>query len=324
MAARLSVLALSGGIGGAKLALGLQAALEPGSLTVAVNTGDDFEHLGLAICPDLDTTLYTLSGLANPELGWGRAEESWNFMAELSRLGGEDWFRLGDKDLALHIERTRRLAGGESLESVIAEFGVRLGIATHVIPMSGDRVRTVLETEAGTLSFQEYFVRRRCQPAVRAIRYQGAEQARAAEQPVQALRAGTFAAAVICPSNPYLSIDPLLAVPGWRSALAAREAPVVAVSPLIAGEAVKGPTAKIMRELGLEVSPLTIARHYAPLIDGFVLDEADRALAPQFDLPVHIAPTLMRNLADKERLAREVLGFAAALAARRDAPGASG
>jgi LPPG:FO 2-phospho-L-lactate transferase len=308
-----SILALSGGIGGAKLALGLQSVLEPGQLTVAVNTGDDFEHLGLAICPDLDTTLYTLAGLANPELGWGRAEESWNFMGELARLGGEVWFRLGDKDLALHIERTRRLAAGEPLESVIAALASRLGIATHLVPMSGDCVRTVVETDEGTLGFQHYFVRRRCVPAIRAIRYEGAERARAAAAAVGALEGSRFAAVVICPSNPYLSIDPILAIPGWRSALAARKVPVIAVSPLIAGEAVKGPTAKIMRELGLEVSPLTIAKHYAPLIDGFVLDEADADLAARFDLPVEVAPTLMRSLADKEGLARAVLAFAGSL-----------
>ncbi len=305
-----SVLALCGGIGGAKLALGLQSALEPGRLTVVVNTGDDFEHLGLSISPDVDTTLYTLSGLANPELGWGRAEESWNFMGEIDRLGGEAWFRLGDKDLALHVERTRRLTAGQSLASITAHFADRLGIATRVVPMSDDRVRTVLDTDEGTLGFQHYFVRRACAPAVRAIRYEGAEQARAAPQALDLLRAGALAAVVICPSNPYLSIDPILAIPQWRSALASRKVPVVAVSPLIAGQAVKGPTAKIMRELALEVSPLTIARHYAPLIDGFVLDEADAAFASQFDVSVQVAPTLMRHLADKERLARDVLAFA--------------
>jgi LPPG:FO 2-phospho-L-lactate transferase len=307
------VLALSGGIGGAKLALGLQRVLDPASLTIVVNTGDDFEHLGLAISPDVDTTLYTLSGLANPELGWGRAEESWNFMSELARLGGELWFRLGDKDLALHLERTRRLASGESLGSIVAGFAARLGVASHVVPMSDDRVRTVLDTDAGTLGFQDYFVRRRCMPAVRAIHYDGAEQARAAAQSLQALRQGAFAAVVICPSNPYLSVDPILAIPGWRDALASTAAPVIAVSPLIAGQAVKGPTAKIMRELALEVSPLTVAKHYEPLLDGFVLDEADAALAAQFEVPVHIAPTLMRDLADKERVAREVLAFASML-----------
>jgi LPPG:FO 2-phospho-L-lactate transferase len=308
-----AILALCGGIGGAKLALGLQSVLEPGKLTVLVNTGDDFEHLGLAISPDVDTTLYTLSGLANPELGWGRAGESWSFMGELARLGGETWFRLGDKDLAVHIERTRRLASGEPLGSIVADLAARLGVASHIVPMSDDPVRTVIDTEAGTLGFQEYFVRRRCMPAVRAIHYRGAEHARAAAGTVQALRDGSFAAVVICPSNPYLSVDPILAIPAWREALASSASPVIAVSPLIAGEAVKGPTAKIMRELALEVSPLTVARHYAPLVDGFVLDQADAALAAQFEVPVHIAPTLMRDLADKEHLAREVLGFAAML-----------
>jgi LPPG:FO 2-phospho-L-lactate transferase len=308
-----AVLALSGGIGGAKLALGLQSVLEPGSLTVVVNTGDDFEHLGLAISPDVDTTLYTLSGLSNPELGWGRAEESWNFMGELARLGGEAWFHIGDKDLALHVERTRRLASGESLGAIAASFVAALGVASHVVPMSDDRVRTVLDTDEGTIGFQHYFVRRRCIPAVRAIHYEGADGARAAAETVQALRDEAFTAVVVCPSNPYLSVDPILAVPGWRAALAATASPVIAVSPLIAGQAVKGPTAKIMRELALEVSPLTVARHYAPLLDGFVLDEADAQLAAQFELPVHITPTLMRDLADKERLAREVLTFAAML-----------
>jgi LPPG:FO 2-phospho-L-lactate transferase len=304
------VLAFSGGIGGAKLALGLQSVLDPGSLTVVVNTGDDFEHLGLAISPDVDTTLYTLSGLANPELGWGRAEESWNFMREFARLGGEEWFQLGDKDLALHLERTRRLASGESLTSVVAGFAERLGVPSHVVPMSDDRVRTVLDTDEGRLAFQHYFVRRRCVPAVQAIHYEGAETARTAAATVRALRDSRFGAVVICPSNPYLSVDPILAISGWRDALASSTSPVIAVSPLIAGQAVKGPTAKIMRELALEVSPLTVARHYAPLLDGFVLDEADAAFAAQFELPVRIAPTLMRDLADKERLAREVLTFA--------------
>jgi len=307
------VLALCGGVGGVKLALGLQRVLAPGALTVVVNTGDDFEHLGLAISPDLDTTLYTLAGLANVELGWGRAEESWNFMAELARLGGETWFRLGDKDLAVHVERTARLARGDGLTAIVADFRARLAIASHIVPMSDGRVRTLLETEEGTLEFQRYFVARRCEPAVRAIRYEGAAQAEPPAGLVGDLRTGVYDAVVLCPSNPYLSIDPILAIPGWRAALRATRAPRIAVSPLIGGEAVKGPTAKIMRELALQVSPVTIARHYAPLLDGFVLDQADAALRPLFDLPVHLAPTLMRTAADKERLAQEVLRFAGSL-----------
>ena len=308
-----SVLALSGGIGGAKLALGLQGVLGAGELALAVNTGDDFEHLGLAICPDIDTALYTLAGLSNTELGWGRADESWNFMTELERLGVEGWFRLGDKDLAVHIERTRRLAAGHTLTEIIADFARHFGVATRVLPMSDEAVRTLVETETGVLSFQEYFVRLRCAPRVRAIRFEGAARARANAAALALLGAEDLNAVVICPSNPYLSVDPILAVPGWRSALAACAAPVIAVSPLIAGEAVKGPTAKIMRELGLEVSPVTVARHYADLIDGFVLDHADAALAGSFDVPVCLAQTLMRSLQDKMRLARAVLDFGQAL-----------
>lgn len=311
-----SVLAVSGGIGGVKLAVGLQGVVPPGALTIIVNTGDDFEHLGLAISPDIDTTLYTLAGLANAELGWGRAGETWSFMAELERLGGETWFRLGDKDLALHVERTRRLAAGESLEAITAMFASRLGIAARIIPMTSDPVRTVVETDEGTLGFQNYFVRRRCEPAVRAIRYEGAARARPPMAVMNALRAGEYDLVVICPSNPYLSIDPILAIPRWRATLQSCDTPVIAVSPIIGGQAVKGPTAKIMRELAIEVSPLSIARHYAGLLDGFVLDETDAALARDFEVPVRVAPTLMRSLGDKERLAREVLDFAGTLAAR--------
>ena len=308
------ILALSGGIGGAKLALGLQSVLAPGELHVVVNSGDDFEHLGLSICPDVDTTLYTLAGIANPELGWGRAAESWNFMAELERLGGESWFRLGDKDLAVHLARTRRLATGEPLGAIIADLAKRFGVASGVAPMSDDPVRTIVDTDEGTLGFQHYFVRRRCAPVVRAIRYEGAAAARPHARSLALLEPGSSAAVVICPSNPYLSIDPILSIPGWRSALIASPAPVVAVSPLIAGQAVKGPTAKIMRELGLEASSRTIAHHYAGLLDGLVLDEADASDADALDIPVLVASTLMRGAEDKARLARRVLEFAASLA----------
>ncbi|HTT00901.1 MAG TPA: 2-phospho-L-lactate transferase [Steroidobacteraceae bacterium] len=308
-----AVLALTGGIGGAKLALGLQGVLAPGALTVVVNTGDDFEHLGLSICPDVDTTLYTLAAVANAELGWGRAAETWSFMTELERLGGESWFRLGDKDLALHIERTRRLAAGERLGAIIDDMARRFALRTRIVPMSDDRVRTMVDSDAGTLSFQRYFVERRCVPVVRRIRYEGAERAQPNAAALALLGDAALAAVIICPSNPYLSIDPMLAMDSWRAALRATTAPVIAVSPLIAGEAVKGPTAKIMRELGVEVSPRTIVAHYADLLDGFVLDEADAALAARFDLPLCIARTLMRSLEDKEQLARRVLEFAQAL-----------
>lgn len=308
-----SIVALSGGVGGAKLVLGLDRVLPAGALTVVVNTGDDFEHLGLAISPDIDTTLYTLAGLANPQLGWGRADETWSFMAALEQLGGECWFRLGDKDLALHIERTRRLSAGEPLSRIVADVARRLGIRSSVLPMSDEPVRTLVETPQGILAFQHYFVRERCRPVVTGLKYQGAERARAHPDALAALARAQLECVILCPSNPYLSLDPMLAIAPWRAALKQCVAPVVAVSPIIAGQAVKGPTAKIMGELGLEASALTVAHHYGELIDGFVLDEADAALAGQFNLPVHVTRTLMQNEDDKRALARAVLRFAASL-----------
>ncbi len=311
-----NIVALSGGIGGAKLALGLYRVLPPQELTVIVNTGDDFEHLGLTVCPDLDTTLYTLAGLANPELGWGRRDETWNFMKTLESLGGETWFRLGDADLALHVERTQRLKAGQTLSAVIAALAARLGIRATILPMSDDPVRTRVATAAGELGFQDYFVRQRCAPEVRALRFEGAAAARVAPGALAALAAPQPRAIILCPSNPYLSVDPLLAVPGMRAALRASGAPLIAVTPIVGGRAIKGPAAKIMGELGLAPSALTIARHYAGLIDGFVLDDRDAALAPQFTLPLHLTNTVMANLTDRERLAREVLDFAARIGRR--------
>lgn len=305
------VLALTGGIGGAKLCLGLQRVLPPGALRAIVNTGDDFEHLGLAISPDVDTTLYTLAGLANAELGWGRQDETWSFMRVLETLGGPGWFRLGDGDLALHVERTRRLAAGESLTQIVADFARRFAIPSRIMPMSDDPVHTIVLTAAGgELGFQEYFVRERCAPAIARLRYAGAESARIPSTAGQALQDAALQAIVIAPSNPYLSIDPMLAVAGMRAALRARGAPVVAVTPLIGDSAVKGPTAKIMRELGLTPSPLTVLQHYRGLIDGFVLDARDAALTKEIDLPVKVCDTLMRSLSDRERVARCTLELA--------------
>jgi LPPG:FO 2-phospho-L-lactate transferase len=305
------VVALTGGIGGAKLCLGLQRVLPEGALRIIVNTGDDFEHLGLAISPDIDTTLYTLSGLANVELGWGRRDETWSFMRVLETLGGPAWFRLGDGDLAVHIERTRRLAAGETLTEIVAELARRFGIATRIMPMSDDPVRTVVATrEGGELGFQEYFVRERCAPTVAGLRYVGADSAQISSAAAESLAEPALHAIIIAPSNPYLSIDPILALPGMRAALRARRAPVIAVTPILAGSAVKGPTAKIMSELGLEVSPLTVLEHYRGLIDGFVLDERDAALARAIELPLRICDTLMRSLEDRERVARCTLELA--------------
>ena len=310
---RARVVALSGGIGGAKLALGLYRVLPPDTLTVIVNTGDDFEHLGLHICPDLDTTLYTLAGLANAELGWGRRDETWTFMQTLEALGGETWFRLGDADLALHVERTQRLKGGASLSAIAADLARRLGIEAAIVPVSDDPIRTRIATGDGELAFQDYFVRRRCAPRVQEITYQGAAAARLAPPALAALQSAALEAIIICPSNPYLSVDPLLAVPQLLPAVRAARVPVIAVTPLIGGQAVKGPTAKIMRELGIAPTPRAIAQHYEAWIDAFVLDRADAAQATAFDIPVHVTDTPMKSVGDRERLAREVLAFAATL-----------
>jgi len=312
-AERSLVVALSGGIGGAKLVLGLSRIMPPADLLVIVNTSDDFEHLDLAVSPDLDTIMYALADLDDPQRGWGRRDESWTFMSALARLGGETWFQLGDGDLATHVERTRRLQAGEKLSIITADFCRRLGIATRVLPMTDDKVRTRLHTDRGALEFQDYFVRQRCAPVVRDVVYEGAATARAHSDALAALHDPRLRAVVICPSNPLLSIEPVLAVPGISDAIAGCAAPVVAVSPIIAGRAVKGPTAKMMAELGLPVTAIAVARRYARLIDGYVLDHADAGAAGALDIPVAAAKTLMVTLEDREALARAVLAHAATL-----------
>jgi LPPG:FO 2-phospho-L-lactate transferase len=301
------VLALSGGIGGAKLALGLYRTLSPRALTVVANTGDDFEHLGLSVSPDLDTLLYTLAGIDNPETGWGRRDETWTFMAALESLGGETWFKLGDGDLATHTERTRRLAAGESLSQITDDFRRRLGISAQLLPMTDDRVRTRLLTPEGWLDFQDYFVRRQCAPSVREITFAGAKTAHPHPDFLAALADQNLRMVVICPSNPFISVDPILGLPGVRDALRACPAPVVAVSPIIGGRAVKGPTAKMMAELGLPVGAAAVARHYGDILDHYVIDEADIAATESLDLPFTATRTLMETLADRDALARVVL-----------------
>ncbi len=305
------VLALSGGVGGAKLALGLYRILPPDSLTIVANTGDDFEHLGLQVSPDLDTLLYTLSGNDNPELGWGRRGETWSFMAALEALGGETWFRLGDGDLATHVERTRRRHAGESLSAIIDDFRRRLGIRARLLPNTDRPVRTRVRTPEGWLDFQDYFVRLRCEPVVTELCFEGATNAGAHPDFFGALSDPRLRAVVICPSNPFISIDPILAVRGVRDALRRCQRPVVAVSPIIAGQAVKGPTAKMMAELGLPVDAATPARHYRDIIDLYIADEADAAAVAGLDMPVVLTKTLMQSLADREALARAVLAAAA-------------
>jgi LPPG:FO 2-phospho-L-lactate transferase len=306
--------ALSGGVGGAKLALGL-AQLLADRLSVIVNTGDDFEHLGLYVSPDLDTALYTLAGLVNVETGWGRHSETWTFMAALRQLGGPGWFNLGDGDLATHVLRTLRLRDGQTLTAVCAELARRLGIASHLLPMSDEPVRTLVETDAGTLAFQEYFVREACAPRVKQIRFAGADKAKPTRQVLQALADDELRGIIVCPSNPWLSVDPILAVPGLRQALRAARVPVVAVSPIIAGQAVKGPAAKIMAELGMAADSRSIAGYYAGLVDGLLIDVRDAALAAQMPLPVKVTRTLMQTLDDKIALAGACMSFCAELAA---------
>jgi len=303
------VVCLSGGVGGAKLLLGLQHVVTPGALTAVVNTGDDFDHLGLRICPDLDTALYTLSGMANPELGWGRRDETWHFMQTLTDLGGETWFRLGDRDLALHIQRTQHLKDGQTLEAFTRGVAERLHLPTTILPMTNDALRTRVVTDAGELDFQHYFVRLRCEPKLQAYRFDGVETARIAPAVSAALQQ-KLRAILIAPSNPYLSIDPILALSGMRELLRENGAPIIAVTPIIGGNAVKGPTAKILSELGKEISPLAIAAHYRDLIDGYVLDEKDSHLADLMNVPVAITNTLMQTLSDRERVAAVALQLA--------------
>ena len=311
------IIALSGGVGGAKLALGLSRILPPQDLLVVVNTGDDFEHWGLAISPDIDTVVYTLAGLANKDVGWGRADETWSCMETLAAIGGETWFKLGDRDLAVHIERTRRLRLGESLSAITADLCARLGVGPRVVPMSNDPVRTRLLTDTGWLDFQEYFVRNRCEPVVRELRFHGADTARPHPDFMAALADPALEAVVICPSNPFISVEPILAVPGVRAALAHCAAPVIAVSPIIAGRAVKGPTAKMMTELGLDPTAGTVAQRYSDLLDGYVIDHADMAEVVSIDARVTLAQTLMTTIEDREALAKTVLDAAAVLRRRK-------
>lgn len=307
-----TVVAVCGGVGGAKLALGLQHILGK-RLTVVVNVGDDFEHMGLRICPDLDTVIYTLGGLSDEVRGWGRAGETWNFMKATKQLGAESWFALGDQDLALHVERTQRLAAGETLTEVIKRIATTLGITARLLPVTNDRLRTKVETDSGVLDFQRYFVERRCEPAVKGILFEGAQTARLNPLVVDVLSSPDLGAVIICPSNPYLSIDPILAVPRLRDALKRSEAPIVAVSPIIGGRAIKGPTTKIMNELKVETTSASIAAHYAGLIDGLVIDSSDAGNIGGIDVPLHPVPTLMTDLPSRIALAREALDFAGRL-----------
>ena len=303
------MLAICGGVGGAKLALGLQHHLGA-RLTVVVNIGDDFVHRGLKICPDIDTVLYTLGGLNDEQKGWGRAGETWQFMEASRALGAESWFQLGDKDLATHVERTRRLAQGESLTVITESFARSFGIQSRILPVTDDVVQTIVDTDIGQLEFQQYFVAHRCEPVVRKISFSGAGDAMLSSHVAAAFDDDSLSAIILCPSNPYLSIDPILAIPEFRRRLGNRRVPAVAISPIIGGKAVKGPTVKLMRELGIPNTSRSIADHYRGLIDGIVVDDGDTEEAAAIDVQVLATPTLMNDDVSKRTLARQAITFA--------------
>lgn len=307
------VIALCGGVGGAKLAFGLTRILSPDELTLVVNTGDDFVHMGLHVSPDIDTVIYTLADLADRERGWGLAGETWQFMDQLKRLGGEGWFNLGDRDLAMHVERTRRLAAGQTLSEITGALAAALDVRHPIVPMSDDPVRTVVQTTEGELAFQRYFVGRQCQPVATGVRFDGAAASRPSPGLAAALARADIDAVIVCPSNPYLSIDPILAVPGVRDQLAALQAPIVAVSPIVGGRAIKGPAAKLMLELGVTPCAITIVEHYRGLLSGLVVDHEDQAEAEALNalgLPALATAAVMKSDDDRVRLAEETLAFA--------------
>ena len=311
------VVALAGGVGGAKLAVGLEAALSPGDLSVVVNTADDFELWGLHICPDLDTVMYTLVGLANEETGWGVTDESFNALAMISAYGEDAWFKLGDRDLATHILRTERLRVGMRLTKVTAGLAAALGVRSTLLPMCDEPVSTVLKTPEGLLDFQEYFVRRGQKDEVSGVELRGIEDARVTAEAREAISEAE--AIIICPSNPIVSIGPILAVPGMRELLANSPAPKVAVSPIVGGRALKGPADRMLRSLGHEVSALGVARMYEGVVDGFVVDHSDAGEGSgisSLGMQVLATEAVMRDEADRERLAREILHFCSRWGAR--------
>jgi len=305
----MKVAALAGGVGGAKLADGLSQSQQIDQLTVIVNTGDDFCHFGLDISPDLDTVCYNLAGIQDPDHGWGRKDERWETFEEIRKLNGPDWFQLGNKDLATHLERTRRLASGEKLSKITRDFCQNWGISATVLPMSDDPVGTIVEADQGSLPFQDYFVRLACRPIVRGFRFSGVENARPAPGVLEAIEEADLV--VICPSNPWVSIDPILAVPGIRSHLEGKF--VVAVSPIINGQTVKGPAAKMYREMGIEPSAGAVLDHYGDLISLYIIDKADADLVEELStgrdsfMPVYSLETWMKTRSDRKQLAEEIL-----------------
>ncbi|MBN1202756.1 MAG: 2-phospho-L-lactate transferase [Anaerolineae bacterium] len=309
-----NVVALAGGVGGAKLVYGLSQVVPPERFTVIGNVADDFDLYGLHISPDLDTVMYTLAGVANPATGWGVADDTWNMLDMLDRYGEDVWFRLGDRDVATHVLRTMWLNEGHTLTEITARLLERLGVRCQLLPVTDDPVHTLIDTlEHGTLGFQDYFVRHRWQPTVRRVWYRYAEQACMTDAVAGALSDADVI--IFCPSNPVLSIDPLLVVPGVREAITARQGVCVAVSPFIGGKAVKGPAAKLMGELGLDISPCGLCQYYAGLLDGLVIDTSDQDQPPAEGIPRLVTQTLMQSSEDKIRLAGDVIDWVGRLVA---------
>lgn len=317
VSAKKKYLALSGGVGGAKLAVGLAHLLAPEQLTIVCNTGDDFDHYGLRICPDLDSVMYALAGRNNEQQGWGLADESWCVLDQLDAIGGETWFKLGDLDIATHLLRSESLRRGESLSAATKKLCEGFGIKHRLVPMSDDAVATIVETEAGDLSFQHYFVREQCKPAVRGFYFEGIERAVPHSELLQPLLEDDVDAVIICPSNPFVSVDPILQLPGVREALKNTSVPVIAVSPIVGGNAIKGPAAKMLREMNYPSSAFAVANYYRDILDGFVIDHADVdhiAAISELDIAVHATASVMKTFDDRVQLAQAVLQFASALA----------
>ena len=310
---------LSGGVGGAKLVLGLAHCLPPDRLLVIANTADDFCHLGMHVSPDIDTVVYTLAGLADNERGWGLAGETWNFMKAIERLGYETWFNIGDQDLATHVSRTRRMRAGETLTDVTRALSRSFGVKTPILPMTDDPVATFVDTDSGRMAFQHYFVRERCEPKVKGFHFDGLASAAINPAIANAAATGTIGAVIIAPSNPFVSVDPILGVPGMRETLAAVPGPRIAVSPIVGGAAIKGPAAKMMRELDMPATALAVAQHYSGFLDAMVIDEQDQdqeADIRGLGLDVLVTRTVMQSLDDRKALARDCLHLAAAIAQR--------
>ena len=305
-------LALSGGVGGTKLALGLSHVLDTEQLLVVVNTGDDFQHMGLSVSPDIDTLIYTLSGLNNREQGWGRQDESWNFMQACDELEMETWFRLGDKDLALHLFRTEGLSQGLTLSEVTSEICKRFNIETQIAPMTDDSVRTFVNTTTGRLPFQEYFVKHRCVPEVTGLEYKGIDSATMSSSFNQFLDDHALQAVIICPSNPFLSVQPILSLAMVNKKLKEIKQPVIIVSPIVEGQALKGPTAKMMKEMDIGCDVIGIVDFYADIADGVVIDNKDSGYVEEIEsrgVKVHTTNIVMQSLQDRKDLAKEVIQF---------------